>query len=433
MEIITASYALPMTGDCPVVEDGAIAVEVGRIDAFGTLAELRGRYPNAEVQEHPGCVLMPGLVNAHCHLDLVSFFNPDIVPGSEVFFEPEEQPEFASTLVDSIDYKHDVKADDVILGVRRGINRLIETGVTSVGDMTHFEGTFRLLREAGLRAVVFPEILAGRGELAQQKFEIALALLEKYTDASHDRIRVGLGPYAPYLLSRNLLKIISQHARDAMIPLMIHAAESFAEMEFFFDSQGPIATDVFPSLGWNELPPAQRKTPVTYLSEIGFFEAPTVIVGGLQLAEKDFPLLARHLVRVVWCPSVNKALKHGQFPFGKLSEFGIPTGIGTEFWMERLGFNLWEEMRLASREGAQPLPPPREVLRMATIGGARALGLDHVTGTLEEHKKADYIVVHQPTWGPEEGTDALFERLIQHTDPQHIRKVVVGGAILKSL
>ncbi len=422
-----------MTGDCPVEKDGAIAVEMGRIHAFGSREQLLERYPDAEFKEHTGCVLMPGLINAHCHLDLVSYFNPDIVPGSEVFFEPEEQLEFASMLVDTIDYKHDAKTEEVIMGIQRGVARLIETGVTCVGDMTHFEGTFKILREAGLRAVVFPEILAGRGELAQQKFEIALALLDKYTDATHDRIRVGLGPYAPYLLSRNLLKIISQHARDAMIPLMIHAAESFAEMEFFFDSQGTIATEVFPSLGWNELPPAQRKTPVTYLSEIGFFEAPTVIVGGLQLADKDFSLLARHLVRVVWCPTVTQSLKHGQFPYGKLSEYGIPTGLGTEIWMERMGFNLWEEMRSAVRIGAQPLPAPREVLRMATIGGARALGLDHITGTLEENKKADYIIVHAPTWDPLEGNDALFERLVRTTEPQHVRKVVVGGAILKSV
>ncbi|MFH0799132.1 MAG: amidohydrolase family protein [Pseudomonadota bacterium] len=430
MEIVTASYVLPMTNGGPVVPDGAIAVELGRINAFGTEEELKKRFPDAQVKSHPGSVLMPGLVNSHCHLDMVAFYESTKPPEGEGYTK---QPDFAETLVASIDFKHDAKPELVISGIQKGINRLIETGITCVGDMTHFEGTFKLLREMGLRAVVFPEILAGRGEAAQQKFEIALALVEKYTDATHDRVRSGLGPYAPYLLSRNLLKIISRHAKDASIPLMIHAAESFAEMEFFFDSQGPIATDVFPSLGWNELPPAQRKTPIEYLAEIGFFEAPTTVAGGMHLSHKDFPTLARHLARVVWCPTMMKHMKHGTFPLTKLSEHGVPMGLGTDFWHTHQGFSLWEEMRVATSDGAAPPATPREALRMATIGGARALGLDHLIGTLEEGKKADYIVVNVGALPGAANADALYASLVARAEPHHVRLVVVGGHILKSV
>lgn len=419
-----------MTNGGPVVKDGAIAVELGRIHAFGTREDLTGRYPDAQLKEFPDGILMPGLVSGHCHLDLVSLYNPVFASSDDSIAE--EPTDFVSMLTDQIDFRHDAKPDQVIEGIQRGITRLIETGVTCAGDMTNFEGTFKLLRETGLRAVVFPEVLAGRGEAAQQKFEVALALIEKYTDATHDRIRVGLGPYAPYLLSRNLLRIISRHARDASIPVMIHAAESFAEMEFFFDSQGPIANEIWPALGWSELPPAQRKTPVAYLADIGFFEAPTTIVGGLQLSAKDFPLLARHLVRVVWCPSMNRLMKHGQFPYSKLSDHGIPIGIGTETWVGQLGFNMWEEMRLATTEGANPPPTPTEVLRMATVGGARALGLDHLIGTLEDGKKADFIVVNAPRWAEGEPPERLYNKLVAETEPQHVRFVAVGGGILKS-
>ena len=420
-----------MTNGSPIIINGAIALELGRIHAFGKREDLTQQYPDAPIKEFQDAVLLPGLVSAHCHLDLVSLYNPAFTSDEDSMIE--EPSDFVSMLTDQIDFKHDTKPDQVIEGIQRGIARLIETGVTCVGDMTNFEGTFKLLRETGLRAVVFPEILAGRGEAAQQKFEVALALLEKYTDATHDRIRVGLGPYAPYLLSRNLLKIISQHARDASIPVMIHAAESFAEMEFFFDSQGPIATEIWPALGWSELPPAQRKTPVAYLADIGFFEAPTTIVGGMQLSAKDFPLLARHLVRVVWCPSMNRLMKHGQFPYGKLSEHGIPIGLGTEIWVGHLGFNMWEEMRLATTEGATPPPTPTEALRMATVGGARALGLDHLIGTLEEGKKADFIVLNAPKWNEGEGPERFYDRLVMSTEPQNVRHVAVGGGILKSV
>lgn len=421
-----------MTADCPVVKDGAIAVELGRIHAFGTIDELKSRFPQAEVKEYPEGILMPGLVNSHCHLDQVALYNPLTLPGEE--YTRDEDWDFAQNLIETIDFRHEASPEKVIEGIQRGITRLIETGVTCVGDMTQFEGTFKLLRETGLRAVVFPEVLAGRGEAAQQKFEVALALIEKYTDATHPRVQVGIGPYAPYLLSRNLLKIISQHARDASIPIMMHVAESFAEMEFFFDSQGAIATDIFPNLGWEELPPAQRKTPIAYLADISFFEAPTTIVGGLHLSAKDFPLLARHLARVVWCPTYNKLMKHGQFPYAKLQEHGIPTGLGTESWTGKMGFNMWEEMRQAAKfEAAAQPPTPRDALKMATIGGARALGIDHVTGTLEEGKKSDFIVVQTPTWVEGEGDDDLYSRIVEQTEPHHVHHVSVGGNILKSL
>ncbi|MFH1830372.1 MAG: amidohydrolase family protein [Pseudomonadota bacterium] len=432
MEIITASFALPMTQDSPVIRDGAIAVELGRIHAFGTSQDLQKKFPQAEVRSYPKGVLMPGLINAHCHLDLVSFYNPQTFPTPDE--TPTEEPgDFIQNLLDTIDFRHDASPEQTIEGIQRGINRLIETGVTCVGDMTNFEGTFKLLREIGLRAVVFPEVLAGRGEAAQQKFEVALALLEKYTDISHSRIQVGLGPYAPYLLSRNLLKIISQHARDASIPLMIHAAETFAEMEFFFDSQGPIATEIFPNLGWQELPPAQRMTPVTYLAEISFFEAPTTIIGGLHLSAKDFPLLARHLAKVVWCPTYNRLMKNGTFPYAKLHEHSIPIGLGTECWIGRMGFNMWNEMRVAIQPETTQPPSACEAVRMATVGGARALGVDHITGTLEEGKKADFIIVESPSWSEGEGKDALYARLVTNTEPHHVHHVVVGGNILKSL
>jgi cytosine/adenosine deaminase-related metal-dependent hydrolase len=415
-----------MTNGAPVIRNGAIAVELGRIMAGGALSELKEKFPSAEVMDFDGHVLMPGLVNAHCHLDLVDFYDAALTESDTSL----PSQDFINQIISAIEYKHEIDPKRAISGIQKGINRLIETGTTCVGDMTHFEGTFQLLRETGMRAVVFPEILAGRSEAAQSRFEVALALVEKYTDASHDRVRAGLGPYAPYLLSRNLLKIISQHAKESGIQIQIHAAESFAEMEFFFDSQGPIASELFPSLGWQELPPAQHKTPVQYLSEIGFLDAPASIIGGLHLAANDFPILRRHLVRVIYCPITNKAMKHGSLPYGKLREIGIPMGLGTDQWPSRKGFSLWDEMRCALSEGSTPLPAPRELFQMATTGGARCLGMDHLIGTLEEGKKADYILASAPEFTTE---DDFYEKLIKQTEPQHIKRVVVGGHILKAI
>lgn len=426
MEIVTASYAISMCNGNPVVKDGAIAVELGKIHAFGPLEELRKKFPDAEVTTNDNSVLMPGLINSHCHLDLIEF-NESYLAETNIMLPPRD---FIESITTSIEYKHESKSKEVMSGIQKGVNRLIETGTTCIGDMTNFEGTFKILREMGLRAVIFPEILAGNTEAAQSRFEIALALVEKYTDASYDRIQVGIGPYTPYLLSRNLLKIISKHAKDAGIQVQIHAAESFAEMEFFFDSQGPIANELFPAIGWQTLPPAQRKTPIQYLAEINFLEAPVTIIGGLHLSAQDFSLLMRYMTRVIYCPTTNKSMKHGSLPYGKLTEHGITIGLGTDQWNSRLGYNLWEEMRFALNKGSTPLPTPKELLQMATIGGARCLGLDHLIGTLEEGKKADYIIVNSPDFSDD---DELYLKLITDTEPQHIKTVVVGGDILKRL
>ncbi|MBI4211968.1 MAG: amidohydrolase family protein, partial [Deltaproteobacteria bacterium] len=120
---------------------------------------------------------------------------------------------------------------------------------------------------------------------------------------------------------------------------------------------------------------------------------------------------------------------HGSLPLGKLVDAGIPVGLGTDIWHTRLGFSLWEEMRLALELGSDPLPKPTELLRMATLGGARALGLDHLTGTLETGKQADYIVVHTPETSDD---DDFLIKLITETHPQHVKRVVVAGNALKN-
>ncbi len=428
MEIISATYILPMTHSCPIIKNGAIATELNKIHDIGTLNELTNKYPDAEVKEYTNSILMPGLVNAYSQLELVSFYD-STDPMAEF---NNDAPEFTEHLVSAIEFKQDTTSPHMIPGIQKGINRLIETGVTCISELTAFEGTFKLLREMGLRSIIYPEIIAGHGENAQHSFEIALALIDRYYDLSDDRIQIGLGPYAPYLLSRNLLRIIGQHAIESSIPILMHAAESFAEMEFFFDSQGPIATDIFPSLGWKNLPPAHRKTPISYLSELGLFDAPTTLVGCLQLSDNDYAALARNLVKVVLCPSYNHAMKFGTFPYGKLCNNGIPIGLGTGPWHSKLGFNMWEEMRLCMDNACQPKLPAKDVLKLATMGSARAMGLDHRIGSLEPNKAADYIILHEPNLNPDNESE-FYKTMIERTDPHHIKVVVVDGNILKSI
>lgn len=429
MEIISARYLLTLINAEEPIEDGAIAVELGRIEDVGTRSELAEKYPGTVEIKHPNHVLLPGLVNAHSYLELTNFYRTRL----SVLSAQTSSIDYIDWLVDTIDYRKTVSTTEIINNIQTGAQEAIDSGTTCIGDSTTFEGTYKIFDEMGLRAIIYNEIYSGRTIMAQDLFENALAVAEKYYDPSKNaRISVGLSPTAPYLLSKNLLRIISQHAADSELPLKIHASESFAEMEFFFDSKGPIGEKIFPSVGWtDDLPPAHMKTPINYLSEIGFLSVSPAIIGGIHLSDRCFELLARNLCRIIYCPTNNNYFGHGVLPVEKLKAKGIPIGLGTGAVFRPQGLSLWNEMREALKM-TPGSPTAREIMQMATIGSARAIGLENQIGTLAKGKMADYIVVDLPP-GHEIDKNYIYGALIRNTNHFNVRKVVVGGEVLKSI
>ena len=415
MELITAKHVITIDHD--PIADGAVAIDGSTIAAVGTAEKLKTQYPNATIRNFDNHVLMPGLVNAHAHLDLTHFLGDD--------------SNFVNWLVSMLKYQRGTQMAQLIPAIQRGMKQVIDSGTTCVGDFASSEATFQLAKEMGIRTVIFPSIAGGPGTLSQDRYESALALVEKYLDEHDPTIHAGLGPFAPYLLSRHLLRVTSQHAKELGVPLMVHATESFSEMEFFFDSQGAIGTELFPSIGWgNGLPPAFRKTPIQYLNDIGFLDASPTIIGGIHLGARDFTLLARHMCRVVFCPRANQLFSHGKFPWNKLHDNGIPVALGTEATTQPPDFNLWQEMKTAL-EGtlSTDTPTAKDLMHMATMGGARALGLEHRIGSLTVGKSADVIVVDAPQMAD---AHFLYDALIRQTTPLHVRLSMVNGHILKN-
>ncbi|MBI4124995.1 MAG: amidohydrolase family protein [Deltaproteobacteria bacterium] len=418
MKCVTAAWILPLNHQGPI-PNGAMVIDGDTILAVGTAEAVQKQFPQAQNEDHPESVLMPGLVNAHCHLDRIGFYEKFSV-ATDTQFSP------VVWLLESLHYLSTTSSGIVAKQMETALTEMLQTGITCLGVMSHYEGTYPLVKTTPLRGVIFHEILSGPDKRAQQRFEIALALVDQYREAKPGHLQIGFGPYAPYLLSKNLLNIISRHAKDLNLPLQIHAAEHFAEMEFFFESKGPIAEKLFPAIGWEELPPAHRKTPIQHLDEIGFMATPLSIVGAYQMAEKDFPRLARGLSKVVYCPSANRRFNLGRFPLKKLQKQGVPVALGTELLSNTHGFDLWDEMRLALKEGSNPLPTPSELLKMATLGGAYALGFEKETGSLEKGKKADYLLVKSPH-GENLSAEDLVRELILQTTASSIEQVTIDG------
>lgn len=414
----------------PPLMGGAIVVDQNEIIDVGLEESMVQRYPHAQRENFEHHVIIPGLINAHTHLDMSlnkNFVQDPVrsVTGSVNYIQ---------WVRSCIDYKKNCNPEQERDAVLEGLTQVIDSGTTCIGDMGSYEGVFNQIENAGLRAVIFPELISYDSYVAKDLFETAMALVEKYTEIDNDLIQVGAGPYSAYTLSRNILRIMAQYCRTSHLPLMIHVAESFAEVEFFYDSTGDIADQLFPIIGWGEdLPPAFRKTPIHYLYDIGFLDAQPLLVGCVHLTDQDQKRIAFKKAKVVWCPRSQKYLRLGRAPIADLLDKKITVALGTDGLSSNNNLSLWDEMRQALDDLQEIYDHDKlghEIFRMVTTQAAKALGLENEVGELRAGFSADYAVVNISEYS---GKGDLYRFLIEHTQNSSVQKSVVGGQTLKRM
>lgn len=425
MQIISAKYFLPINS--PMIQHGAIAIENGEIIEVGSFDDLKKNYPNATQEVYSQHVLMPGLINAHTHLDLGGHKNYPFDPVRTLV--PEVH--FAEWLISTIDYKKNANPKNIREAIQEGIESSIEWGATCVGEMGDCEGIFPLLEKSGIRSVVFQQMLHSAASQAQDRYESALGLVEKYQDQADPLMSMGLAPYSAYTVSRNILRLMSSYAASTHIPLMIHVAESFAEMELFYNSTGEMITQLFPYLGWKEeVPPAFRKTPIAYLDEIGFLAAKPALVGCVQTTPDDHERIKKSESKVIITPRSNNFLKLGAVALDKMHAKGICIALATDGLSSNSNLSLWDELRFLNEQLAEAGSDisSEELLKMVTVNAARAINVEDSVGSLSVGRRADYIVVKV---GAEDIAD-IYSHLIENTKGYHITQVAVDGKLLKS-
>lgn len=411
MNLYLAPFILPISSS--PFEKGGILVEKGKIQDIGDREVLLKRYPQAEIHELERCAFLPGLIQAHAHLELQQT-------------PLQASPSLIETVIGLSKSQDALSAERKRDAIQQGLSRLFQDGVTTLGDVTTYEGGIPVYQESNLRVVIFPEIMNLNRSLSQDRFELALALIDEIQESNSSKTFAGLALFAPYTLSKNLLKILAQHLKHSRIPVQIHAALSFAEMEFFFDSTGEIATTLFPHLGWAEkIPPPYHKTPIQYLESIGFLETEPTLVGCIHTAPIDLDIIQRTRSTIILTPSAYPHLQLGQAPYQKILERQIGIGLGQE--PSGTSFpSFWETLRALyrSRSPRDTLLSAREILKMATLSGAKALKLDRQIGSLEQGKWADFLAV---AIEPETSLENLEERILTQTDSGKIRKRFVAG------
>ncbi len=425
MQILSSKYLITMLGD-PIV-DGAVAVEGGEIIDVGQEKDLLARYHGAIHEDYPSYAIMPGLINCHTHLDMSLYkdfpFDPVRTEGLVV--------NFIDWLLGCIQYKKNSDQLQKHQAIEWAIDECLQSGTTCIADMGSFEGIFDILEQKKMRAVVFPEVLSIDNSATKELFESAMAIIEKYSDFDSDLVSVGLGPYSPYMLSRNLLRIMAQVSHSSDLPIMIHAAESFSEMEFFHNSSGDIANKLFPNIGWDELPPEHKRTPVQHLSHIGFLDAAPLLVGCAQVTDTDLDHVAQTGSKVVITPRSHENLQQGIAPYKRLKDRKIITALGTDGIPSVQNLSLWDEMRafITHHSDANSLTG-FEVLSMVTTQAALALGLEEETGSIEKGKKADLILVDVTGIS---GEGDLIMNIIKEVNNYSIKSVMIGGENVKSM
>ena len=260
---------------------------------------------------------------------------------------------------------------------------------------------------------------------AAHDFESAISNIEKIAEHELKRITPGLAPFSAFTLSKNLLKILAQHADEYHLPVHLHVAETFSEMEFFYASKGDITDHLFPEAGWKEIPPPHQMTPIQYLREIDFLKPNLILMGCLHLGATDLAILEQAHAKILLAPQAFYRLKLGEIPFQKTFAAGITTALATLGSPWGGGISLWEELRATTthlkKNGVAF--SYEDLLKKVTLDAAKCLLMEQQIGSLKKDKRADLLVVNTQA----KDTTTLAERLVLDTGEENVQAMWVDG------
>lgn len=379
MKLVHAGWVCPVAG--PPLADAAVAIDDGRI--VEVIARGGFRAADAEVS-FPNCALVPGFVNAHTHLELT------VLRG---FLEDLPFEEWLRRLTRT---KYDLlSVDDLLVSARLGALECLAGGVTTVGEVMDIGTGCVAMRELGLGGVAYQEVFGPATDQADEAMERLEERLARLRPDETPAIRIGLSPHAPYTVSTSLYGRVRDLAQVENLPVAVHIAESGEEVRFVRDGAGPFAEN------WRArgIPvTAHGVGPLELLERLGILGPRTLAVHAIHADSADVARLAATGTAVVHCPKSNLKLGHGVAPVREFLAADVPVGLGTDSVASNNSVDMFEEMRLAvylqrSRTGDPEAIGAARALRMATLDGARCLGLDSMLGSLEPGKRADFAVV----------------------------------------
>ncbi|MEP6902737.1 MAG: amidohydrolase family protein [Actinomycetota bacterium] len=419
MKILTADYVLPISAG--LIENGAVAFEKDKIVAVGTIKEISKKFPEAGRENFGEAAILPGFVNAHSHLEITAMRG----------FLDEFDADFTSWLLTLNKTRAEKLTDEdvqnaAILGAVEGAH----AGVTTFGDIGRFgKNGFEALKKVGLRGVVFQETeFSPDDKTAETDF---LKLKEKFLalkESETELVKMGLSPHSPYTVGAKLFERIAEYAIENNVKITIHAAESVDEEDLMRKGTGFFAS-LHQKFGF------QWKSPhcssIEYLDKLGVLKAKPLLAHCVKVSDRDIDLIKKTGSRIAHCPKSNAKFGHGIAPFEKFLNKQISVGFGSDSVASNNICDILEEARFATLL-ARNLPArkrflhAKEIIETATLGGARALGLENETGSLEAGKQADFAVVSLENVAQQPVHD-VYSALLFASNARDVRLTIVAG------
>ena len=379
--------------------NGAIVINKGIIKGIGPIDYILNRFPKQDVLRLQSSVIMPGLVNTHAHLEL-----PPLLDSIRA-------QAFADWVLNLIRVKKKLSNQDYKSQVSKNIHTLTQTGTTTVAEICTHAASPALIKNSGLRAVVYNEIINMGPRL----------VLPRLKDTA--LVKIGLSPHTPYTVSKALLLDIEKLAKKKRLRIAMHIAESKDELRLLQGKKSGIEK-LYDLAHWDLSWAPRGSSSFEYLDRIGFLSPYLLAVHAVQVKDSDIRLIKKNNVSIAHCPRSNRELKVGKMPLKKYLDAGITVGLGTDSLASSSSLNMWEEMRYAFQLHRKDGISAEDIFKLATISGARALGLDNEIGSLEPGKKADITAVPLP----KKNTGDIYSDLLRET--KSCIMTMVNGKIL---
>ena len=407
-QLIVNAIVVTMDEDYRILQDGAIAIKDDEIVAIGESDQITASYESDRVLDCAGQALIPGLINAHTHapMTLLRGLNDDqrLDVWLLGYMMPVER-EFVSP-------------DFCKLGTLIACAEMIRGGITCFADMYYYEDTVaQATAVAGMRAICGQTVVkfpSPDAESYEDSINSARSFIETWKD--HDLVIPSIAPHSAYTTTEDILRECTEIALEFDVPLHIHIAETSQEQD-----------------QWRE---THDMPVVPWLKKHGIFEAKTIAAHCVHVDEGEIHTMEHSRTGVSHNPSSNLKLASGFAPVQEMLSSGLNVGIGTDGPASNNDLDMFEEMRLASfvakaTTGDPTALPARTTLAMATIIGAKALHIDHLTGSIQVGKKADVVLVNldalhlQPYFLRD--PESIYSRLVYAAKSTDVTHVMVNG------
>ena len=398
-----ASWVLPIV-ERPI-RDGWVDIDRGRIAAVGRSTPEERAASRDELGRHDidlgSAAILPGLVNAHTHLEL-SALRGQVAPADAM-----------PTWVEELLMRRDEIGSQAVDAIPSAIEEARRTGTVLIGDVSNSLAPVDPLIHSSLAAVVFREIIgfnpADARRLVREVSEAVFAL------RGSDRVRLTLAAHAPYSVAPAVFEAIRDELdRRPGAPLSVHLAESRDEIEFLQAGTGRWRALLDRVGAWNPHWSPPGGSPVSFLEKVGWLDPRVIVVHGVQLDAAELDTLVRHEMTLVTCPRSNEWTGAGEAPVARFVESGVRLAVGTDSLASAPDLNLFEE--LAAMRRLAPNLASAAILESATRHGARALGFADQYGTIELGKRGELIAVAIP-----DSVEDVEEYLVRGVDASRVQ------------